>query len=36
MKAIFAPSVRARSESRAVTPLELFFDLVSPSPATSS
>jgi low temperature requirement protein LtrA len=28
MKAIFASSVRARDESRAVTPLELFFDLV--------
>jgi low temperature requirement protein LtrA len=28
MKAIFASSVRAPSESRAVTPLELFFDLV--------
>jgi low temperature requirement protein LtrA len=28
MRAIFASSVRARDESRAVTPLELFFDLV--------
>jgi low temperature requirement protein LtrA len=28
MKAIFAASVRGRTESRAVTPLELFFDLV--------
>jgi low temperature requirement protein LtrA len=28
MRAIFASSVRAPSESRAVTPLELFFDLV--------
>ena len=28
MKAVFASSVRAGDESRAVTPLELFFDLV--------
>src|SRR5207342_2215605 len=28
VRAIFASSVRAPSESRAVTPLELFFDLV--------
>jgi low temperature requirement protein LtrA len=28
MKAIFSTSVRAGTESRAVTPLELFFDLV--------